>query len=101
MIPETDKVSCVTTVIAEVASCVSRVKAARRLPTMLVATTKNGTIASDNSVSGTDSSSMATMALMNVTPLLKMFESVVVTAPWTPPTSLVMRLCRSPVRADE
>lgn len=98
--PDTDNVSWVTTVISAVAAWVSAVKASRLRPTTLVATTKNGTISKDSSVSGTDNNSIAMMALAKVTALESTLDNVEVTAACTPPTSLVMRLWRSPVRDE-
>ena len=50
---------------------------------------------------GSDNNNMATTALMKVTVLDKTLDKVLVTAACTPPTSLVIRLCRSPVLEDE
>ena len=80
VMPETDSVSWVTTVMADVAAWVSAVNTSRRLPTKRVAMTKNGTISSERIVSGIDNKSIATTALMNVTPFDKMFDNVLVTA---------------------
>ena len=74
--PDTDSVSWVTMLISAVAACVSAVNFSRRRPTTRVATTKNGTVASDKSVNGTDSSNIAITAEMNVTVFDKMFDSV-------------------------
>ena len=98
--PDTDRVSWVTTVIAAVAAWVWAVNASRRRPTMRVAITKSGTVRSARIVNGTESSSIATTALTKVTVLDRIDDRVEVTAVWTPPTSLVMRDWRSPVLAD-
>jgi uncharacterized membrane protein len=70
----------------------------RSAPTRRASRTKKGVIASEKSARRQSSSSIATIVAMTVVTLETIEVAVLVTTFWTPPMSLAMRDCTSPVR---
>ena len=70
----------------------------RAFPTRTVSHRNSGISRSDSAVSGTESSSIATIVLMIVTTFDSTVEAVSVTTDCTPPTSFASRDWISPVR---
>ncbi len=67
-------------------------------PTRRVRKTNSGSSASENSASRQSSSSIATIVASTVVTLETIEVAVEVTTDWTPPMSLAIRDCTSPVR---
>ena len=98
MMPEIESVSWVIAVTSAAASCDCSVTRFLRSPTNFDMTTKTGIAATDTAVSSHDRMNMAASVLMKMTVFESTLESVLVTTFCTPPTSLAMRDCISPVR---
>ncbi len=96
--PLTESVSSVIAVRSARVFCVLVATSRRARPTLTVSHRKSGRSASDSSVSGTESTSIAISVLMIVTTLASTFEAVSVTTDCTPPTSFESRDWISPVR---
>jgi hypothetical protein len=78
--------------------CVLVATSRRARPTLAVSTRKNGIIASDSTVRGTDSTSIAISVLAITTTFDRIDDAVSVTTVCTPPTSFARRDWISPVR---
>ena len=95
--PLTDSVSSVIAVRSASVFWVLDETSRRARPTLTVSHRNSGNSASDSSVSGTDSTSIAIRVLMIVTTFESTFDAVSVTTDCTPPTSFESRDWISPV----
>ena len=100
MTPEMESVSWVMAVTSAVEAWASAATARRRAPTARVSSANTGTVPTATSVSSQERTSMAMRVLMKMTLLESTLETVVVTTVCTPPTSLAIRDCTSPVRVS-
>jgi hypothetical protein len=84
--------------MSAIAPCFTVVIALRWRPTRREIPTKSGSRASEKSASRQSSRNMATIVAMTVVRFDAIDVAVLVTTVWTPPMSLAMRDCTSPVR---
>ena len=98
MIPLTESDSCTRLEMSASDSCVDFAIFRRSLPTRRVSTANSGMSANANKDSSQLSSSMPIMVAITVVTLCVMLVAVFVTTFWTPPMSLLIRDCTSPVR---
>ncbi len=97
-IPETDSDSCTWLEMSASVSCVVFAIRRRSLPTRRVSRAKSGISANAKSASSQLRSSMPTIVAATVVTFEAIEVAVVVTTFWTPPMSLEIRDCTSPVR---
>ena len=97
-IPDTDRDSSTSDEMSAIRPCREAAMRLRSWPTRRVSQTKKGSSASENAARRQSSATMATSAASTVVTLDTIEVAVVVTTFWTPPMSLAMRDCTSPVR---
>ncbi len=97
-IPLTESDSCTMLEMSASDSCVVFAIRRRSFPTRRVSTANNGISANANSASCQLRTSMPIIVATTVVTLEVMFVAVLVTTFWTPPMSLLIRDCTSPVR---
>ena len=96
--PETDSDSATSALMSAMRPCFLEVIRRRSLPTRRVSQTKNGSSARLKSARRQSSRSIAATVASTVVTLATIDVAVVVTTFCTPPMSLAMRDCTSPVR---
>ena len=98
MIPETDSDSDTSADMSASCASAGAVILRRTLPTRRVSHTDGGTKTSDSSASRQSSRHIATSAAITVVAFWAIVVAVVVTTLSSPPMSLAIRDCTSPVR---
>ena len=96
--PDTDSDSSTSVEMSASEPCMVAASALRTRPTRRVIQTNSGRIANEASVSRQSSTAIATVVASTVVTLETIEVAVVVTTVCTPPMSLAIRDCTSPVR---
>ena len=96
--PDTLSDSCTSEEMSAITPCFSLVMRLRWLPTRRATSTNTGVSASEKTARRQSSRTMATIVAMTVVTLETIDVAVLVTTVCTPPMSLAIRDCTSPVR---